>query len=272
VAIIFAGKLALDHAQSSSEETFALEAVDLRKSFGRLEIIRGLDFQVRQGERHAIIGPNGAGKSTLFGLLSGHYRPTGGEVRLFNDRIDGLPPYAIQRAGLSRSFQINSLFWSLSAFENIESALLWSSGCRYNFWRGLGSSRRLRGMASEVLELVGLTAKCTSKVSELTYAEQRALEIGMAIASPSKVVLLDEPTAGMSRVETDGVIKLIEKVSETRTLLMIEHDMNVVFGLADRISVLVYGKMIATDVPAAIRANPAVQEAYLGQAKEGRRS
>ena len=241
-----------------------LELVDLRKSFGRTEIIRGASLSVQSGERVAIIGPNGAGKSTLFNLISGRFAPTSGEIRLMGQRIDGRTPYDINRRGLSRSFQVSNLFTRLSAFENIRCALLWSMGYRYAFWKFLADLKDLEERADEVLEMIKLDKKRDHLAMNLTYAEQRALEIGVTIAGGAQVILLDEPTAGMSKSETSRFIKLIRDVTEGKTLLTVEHDMGVVFGLADKIAVLVYGEVIAFDTPEAVRADARVQEAYLG--------
>ena len=243
---------------------FAVELVDLRKSFGKTEIIRGTSLQVRAGERVAIIGPNGAGKSTLFNLISGRFGPTSGEVRLHGQRIDGLKPFEISRLGLARSFQVSNLFTRLSVFENIRCAVLWSMGYRYAFWKFLADLRDANQRADEVLQLIKLDKKHDVLAMNLTYAEQRALEVGITIAGGADVVLLDEPTAGMSRSETTRFIQLIRAITVGKTLLTVEHDMGVVFGLADKIAVLVYGEVIAFDVPEAVRGNPRVQEAYLG--------
>jgi len=243
---------------------FALELVDVRKSFGKTEIIRGANLKVKPGERVAIIGPNGAGKSTLFNLISGRFGISSGEIRLGGARIDGLQPYEINRRGLARSFQVSNLFSRLSVFENIRCALLWSQGHRYAFWKFLADLHDANDRAKEIVEAVGLDKRRDHLAVNLTYAEQRALEIGITIAGGSSVILLDEPTAGMSKSETKRFIQLIRQVTEGRTLLTVEHDMGVVFGLADRIAVLVYGEVIAFDTPEAVRANPRVQEAYLG--------
>ncbi len=242
----------------------AVELRALRKNFGKTEIIRGADLKVNAGERVAIIGPNGAGKSTLFNLISGRLAPSGGEVLLHGQRIDGLKPFDINRRGLARSFQVSNLFVGLSAFENIRCAVLWSLGYRYAFWKFLADLRDANERADEVLRLIGLAKRREVLAANLTYAEQRALEIGITIAGGASVVLLDEPTAGMSRSETTRFIQLIREVTVGKTLLTVEHDMGVVFGLADRIAVLVYGEVIAFDTPDAVRADARVQEAYLG--------
>ncbi|MFY8118037.1 MAG: ABC transporter ATP-binding protein [Roseateles sp.] len=248
----------------SQPSEFALELLDVRKRFGKSEIIRGAQLQVRPGERVAIIGPNGAGKSTLFNLISGRFAPSSGEIRLQGQRIDGLKPYEINRRGLSRSFQVSNLFTRLSVFENIRCALLWSMGHRYAFWRFLADLDDVNERADQLLEMLHLDKRRDVLAMNLTYAEARALEIGITIAGGSSVILLDEPTAGMSKSETKRFIQLIREVTVGKTLLTVEHDMGVVFGLADKIAVLVYGEVIAFDTPEAVRANARVQEAYLG--------
>jgi branched-chain amino acid transport system ATP-binding protein len=242
----------------------ALELKDVRKNFGAAQIIRGANLQVPRGERFAVIGPNGAGKSTLFNLISGRFPISSGEILLNGQRIDGLSPQAINRSGLARSFQITNVFHRLSVYENLLCAVLWSKGYRYTFLRRLGSIRDAYERVQEVLELIGLQGRRNVLAGLLTYAEQRALEIGITVAGGADVILLDEPTAGMSRSESDRAIELIRTVTRHKTLLMVEHDMSVVFGLADKIAVVVYGEVIACDTPTKVRANERVQEAYLG--------
>ena len=247
--------------------TSATPAVELKrlfKSFGKTEIIRGCDLAVAPGERVAIIGPNGAGKSTLFNLISGRFGPTSGEILLDGKRIDGLLPYEINRLGLARSFQITNIFSRLSVFENLRCGLLWAMGYRYAFWKFLADLKDANERAEVLLHMIRLEKKREVLAMNLTYAEQRALEIGITIAGGASVVLLDEPTAGMSKSETTRFIELIREVTVGKTLLTVEHDMGVVFGLADKIAVLVYGEVIAFDVPEKVRANARVQEAYLG--------
>ncbi len=243
---------------------YAIELRDVRKRFGKTEIIRGASLAVKPGERVAIIGPNGAGKSTLFNLISGRFGISSGDILLGGRSISGLSPFEINRRGLSRSFQVSNLFTRLSVFENIRCAVLWSMGYRYAFWKFLNDLRNANDRAEEVLEMIHLDKRRDVLATNLTYAEQRALEIGITIAGGSDVILLDEPTAGMSKSETSRFVKLIRDVTAGKTLLTVEHDMGVVFGLADKIAVLVYGEVIAFDLPEAVRANPRVQEAYLG--------
>ncbi len=244
--------------------TFALELKDLRKSFGRTEIIRGCNLAVNPGERVAVIGPNGAGKSTLFNLVSGRFAPTSGQVLLNGTRIDGRKPFEINRLGLSRSFQITNIFPKLSVFENLRCGVLWSLGYKYTFLKFLADLDDANERAEQLMERIRLHKKRDVLAGNLTYAEQRALEVGITIAGGASVVLLDEPTAGMSREETRRFIELIKEVTVGKTLLTVEHDMGVVFGLADKIAVVVYGEIIAYDTPENVRANQRVQEAYLG--------
>ena len=244
--------------------SYAVELKDVRKSFGKTEIIRGASLSVKQGERVAIIGPNGAGKSTLFNLISGRFHATTGDILVNGQSILGRKPFEISRMGLARSFQVSNLFTRLSVFENIRCAVLWSRGYRYSFWRFLADAKDANDRTEEVLKMIKLDKRRDVLAMNLTYAEQRALEIGITIAGGAEVILLDEPTAGMSRSETTRFVQLIREVTKGKTLLTVEHDMGVVFGLADRIAVLVYGEVIAFDTPEAVRANPRVQEAYLG--------
>ena len=251
---------------AADNATYALELRDLRKSFGKTEIIRGANLAVAPGERVAIIGPNGAGKSTLFNLISGRFAPTSGDVILNGQRINGMAPYEINRRGLSRSFQITNIFPKLSVFENLRCSVLWSMGYKYTFLRFLSNLDDANERAKELMEMIKLDKKRDTLAMNLTYAEQRALEIGITIAGGANVILLDEPTAGMSKSETTRFIHLIKEVTVGRTLLTVEHNMGVVFGLADKIAVVVYGEVIAFDTPEKVRANQRVQEAYLGSA------
>ena len=243
-------------------DAIALRGVE--KSFGATKIIRGVDLAIPRGERHAMIGPNGAGKTTLFNLISGRFPVSAGTIEVNGRSTAGLAPHQINRLGLSRSFQITSIFPRMTVFENIRCGLLWARGYRYAFWRLLGAEKALNEEADRMLERLGLRDRRHLPAGMLSYAEQRALEIGITVAGGADIILLDEPTSGMSHSETEQAVRLIRSVSEGKTLLMVEHDMNVVFGLADVITVLVYGEVIASGPPAEIRANRAVQEAYLG--------
>jgi branched-chain amino acid transport system ATP-binding protein len=249
---------------TTSSSAFALELKDLRKSFGKADIIRGINLAIPPGERVGIIGPNGAGKSTLFNLISGRFEPTSGDVLLNGQRLNGKRPFEINRLGLSRSFQITNIFPKLSVFENLRCGVLWSLGYKYTFLKFLADLDDANQRAAELMQMVNLEKKRDVLAMNLTYAEQRALEIGITIAGGASVILLDEPTAGMSKTETSRFIKLIKDVTVGKTLLTVEHDMGVVFGLADKIAVVVYGELLAYDTPEAVRANARVQEAYLG--------
>lgn len=242
-----------------------LRLANVTKSFGPIEVIRGLDLDIRAGERHAVIGPNGAGKSTLFNLISGMFAPSSGEIALNERSIAGLSPHRINRAGLARSFQITNIFQRLSVFENLRIGVLARHGVRYGLFRPVSGMRQINDETARVLARVGLEARGYDLAGNLTYSEQRALEIGMTLTTGADVILLDEPTAGMSREETEKAIDLIRTVTADKTLLMVEHDMGVVFRLCDRVSVLVYGNILATDTPQGISVNRAVQEAYLGE-------
>jgi branched-chain amino acid transport system ATP-binding protein len=251
---------------STQMRSTALELKDVRKSFGKTAIINGVNLEVRQGERHAIIGPNGAGKSTLFNLISGRFEPTSGSITLKGADITNHAPFEINRRGLSRSFQVTNIFPKLSVYENVRCAVLWSQGYKYSFWQHIGKLAPVRERSEKIVREIGLAHRTDAVAGLLSYAEQRALEIGVTIAGGADVILLDEPTAGMSHSETEQAVALVRQISEARTLVIVEHDMGVVFSLADRISVLVYGEIIATGTPQEIRANARVQEAYLGTA------
>jgi branched-chain amino acid transport system ATP-binding protein len=244
--------------------TFALELSNVKKSFGKTEIIRGVNLAVNKGERIAVIGPNGAGKSTLFNLVSGRFEPTSGTIKLNGEDITGRRPYEINRRGLARSFQITNIFPRLTVYENLRCAALFASGQKYSFWKPLSKLDELNDRTEALMKSIELKRRRDVPAMSLTYSEQRALEIGLTIAGGGDVILLDEPTAGMSHSETDRFVELIRKVTEGKTLLTVEHDMGVVFGLADRIAVLVYGEVIAFDTPDKVRADPKVKEAYLG--------
>ena len=237
----------------------------LRKSFGDVEIIRGVDLDIAQGERRALIGPNGAGKSTLFHLISGRLPLTGGQILLDGAPIQGLSPEAINRRGLARSFQITNIFAGLTVFENLRIAVMRRHGLQFTLWK---FAHRLRAVNDEVgylLEQVRLARRAHAIAGELSYSEQRSLEIAMTLASDPQLIMLDEPMAGMSHEETDYTAGLIREVTQGRTLMIVEHDMDVVFSLCDRISVLVYGEIVATGTPDDIRNNTRVKEAYLGE-------
>ena len=240
-----------------------LKVQALHKQFGSTRVIQGVDLQIEDRERHALIGPNGAGKSTLFNLMSCRMAPTSGRVEVLGRDVTGWTPHKLARAGLGRSFQVSNAFQGLSVRDNLEVAVMWRSGIGCGF--GLPSrSARLRERLEFLLHESGLADKARALAGELAYADQRSLEIAMTLGGDPSVVLLDEPTAGMSKAETERAIGLIRRLTEGRTLVIVEHDMNVVFKLADRISVLVRGEIVITDKPDVIRSSPIVREAYLG--------
>lgn len=241
-----------------------LSLTGVHKSFGDVQVIRGANLEVVQGERHAVIGPNGAGKSTLFNLVSGQFAPTHGEITFDDKSIAGLSPESITRRGLARSFQITQIFPGLSVFENLRFAVIRRHGLQITWWNLIERNKLVRAQTSQLLEQIRLTHRRDQRAGELGYSEQRALEIGLTVGCEPQLMLLDEPMAGMSRDETDHAVALIREVTRNRTLLIVEHDMDVVFALCDRISVLVYGEVIATGTPAEIRNNLRVREAYLG--------
>jgi branched-chain amino acid transport system ATP-binding protein len=245
--------------------TAAIEISSVEKRFGNVSIIHDLALSVAPGERHAIIGPNGAGKSTTFNLISGYITPSSGEIRLNGSSIVGMRPFEINRRGLSRSFQVTNVFARMTVWENVRCAVLWATGYRYTFWRNVDNLPEVQRRTAEILEDIQLIHRRDVPAGLLTYAEQRELEIGITVASGASVIMLDEPTAGMSHAETERAVTLIRRLTEGRTLLIVEHDMSVVFGLADRISVLVYGQIIASGTPEQIRGDPKVREAYLGE-------
>jgi branched-chain amino acid transport system ATP-binding protein len=210
----------------------AIELRGVSKSFGNVAIIRDINLSVAQGERHALIGPNGAGKSTTFNLISGYAAPTSGSVLLRGEVISGLPPHQINRRGLSRSFQVTNVFANMSVWENLRCAVLWATGQRYAFWKNTDNLPEVRERTAQILVDINLTERRDVAAGLLTYAEQRALEIGITVAGGADVILLDEPTAGMSHAETERAVSLIRRLTTGRTLLIVEHDMSVVFGLA----------------------------------------
>ena len=221
-------------------------------------------MNIKKGERHAIIGPNGAGKSTLFHLITGHHKLTAGKILLENEEISSLDTHTISRKGLARSFQVTNIFPRMTVAENIRCGMLWSKNLKYSIFRLVDKDKNLNDSTNDLLNQLSLRHCAHIPAGLLSYADQRSLEIGITIASGANTIMLDEPTSGMSNSETARAVTLIKKISEKRTLVIVEHDMGVVFDLADRISVLVYGEIICTDTPEKVRDNKAVQEAYLG--------
>ena len=241
-----------------------LELKNVKKQFGPTEIIRGVNLNVKKGEIHSLIGPNGAGKSTLYNLISGVYGLTSGTIRFNNKNIENLPSYEIFRLGLSRSFQITNIFPKMSVFENVRCGLLWNMNYKYSILKILDNNQDLNDKTNAILEQISLSNYSKEPAGLLSYADQRALEIGITIAGGAETILLDEPTAGMSKSETERATNLIRNIAKNRTVLIVEHDMGVVFDLSDTISVLVYGEVICSDKPDNVKTNKAVKEAYLG--------
>lgn len=236
----------------------------LTKHFGGIAALNGVNLTVASGARHAIIGPNGAGKSTLFNLVAGELPPTEGEVYLGQRNVTELPVYERANLGLGHTFQRNNLFMELTVFTNVRLAVQHRLGINRHWFRPIDSFDRVRERTDTVLRRVGLTGEREMPVSALAYGQRRALEVALALASEPKVLLLDEPTAGMSPAETTEMTALIESLPENLTILIIEHDMDVIFNLADRITVLHYGEVISEGIPEDIRADRTVQEIYLG--------
>ena len=244
--------------------SYHLELINVKKQFGPTEIIRGVNLNVKKGEIHSLIGPNGAGKSTLYNLISGVYELTSGSIKFNNKNIENLPSYEIFRLGLSRSFQITNIFPKMSVFENVRCGLLWNMNYKYSILKILDNNQDLNDKTNAILEQISLSNYSKEPAGLLSYADQRALEIGITIAGGAETILLDEPTAGMSKSETERATNLIRSIAKNRTVLIVEHDMGVVFDLSDTISVLVYGEVICSDKPEKVKTNKAVKEAYLG--------
>jgi branched-chain amino acid transport system ATP-binding protein len=242
-----------------------LQSKDIRKDFSGLKVLTGVDFEVKEKERHAVIGPNGAGKTTLFNIISGKFKPSSGTIFFKGQDISGRPPHILNRKGLSRSFQITNVFQELSVFENILSGSRSRYGLRYHFFKKPIQDRNLTEKTEAIIAAVGLSDVKDHLASSLSYGQQRALEIGITLSTEPELILLDEPTAGMTREETEQAIRMIDRVTMDRTLIIIEHDMEVVFSLADTISVLHYGTILISDRPEKIRNDQRVKDAYLGE-------
>ncbi len=242
-----------------------LEVERLTKRFGGVIAADAISLALPAGELHAIIGPNGAGKSTLIAQLSGEVAPDSGCIRFEGKDITGLPVYRRSQLGLARSFQVTTLFPDFTALDNVALSVQAHSGHSFRFWRNARSEIELREPAQAALERVGLAGRGTTPVADLSHGERRQLEIAMALAARPRMLLLDEPMAGMGPEESSRLVDLLRALKGTMTVLLIEHDIDAVFALADRISVLVYGRIIATGDPAAIRSDAAVREAYLGE-------
>jgi len=242
----------------------ALRLEGISKNFGGLEVLASVDLEIPAGERHALIGPNGAGKTTLINIITGKYRPSKGGVRFDGTNISEWSPYRRVRLGIARSFQIINVFPEMTVFENMRNAMLSKEGIRVNALRSLRRLRRVHEEADRAIEVVGLGAFHDVPAGELAYGKQRTLEIGLTLALAPRLLILDEPTAGISSAETHEMTALLRRMTEGRTMILVEHDMDVVFALADRISVLHYGRILAQGSPDDIRQNAEVKEAYLG--------
>ncbi len=243
----------------------ALELRDIHHDFSGLQVLSGINLEVREGERHAIIGPNGAGKSTLFNIATGRFAPRHGRVLYRGRDITGAPPHRIARMGVGRSFQIINIFPRLTVYQSVRSAVLSRRHMRLNAWSLLERQAEVSRETEEVLRMVGLLERRDTPAGELSHGEQRELEIALTMATSPELILLDEPTAGLNSEETRRAVGLIRRVTEGRTLVMVEHDMEVVFNLADRISVIYYGRVLATGSPDEIRRSEEVKRAYLGR-------
>jgi branched-chain amino acid transport system ATP-binding protein len=245
-----------------------LEMQDVYKDFDGLEVLFGINLGIQQGERHAVIGPNGAGKSTIFNIITGKYVPSRGKIFFKGQDVTGTSPYKLNRHGLARSFQITNIFRTMTVFQNVRNAILSKNKIRYNMFSRLDRMKDINDQTERVLEQIGLLDRKDVTAGLLSYGQQRALEIGLTIATEPELILLDEPTAGMSSEETREAVKLIGRVTQGKTLIIVEHDMEVVFSLADRITVIYYGEVLASGPPDEIRQNQKVKDAYLGEEKE----
>lgn len=242
-----------------------LRVQGLAKSFGALRACDGIDFGVREGETHAVIGPNGAGKTTFISQLSGDLRPDAGTIRFSGSDVTALRAPARAQLGFARSFQITSIYREFTALDNVALAVQARAGHSFRFWKPVRQEKALREPARRVLEEVGLGARADVTAANLAHGEQRQLEVAMALATKPRLLLLDEPVAGMGREESQRMVALLASLKGRQTMILVEHDMDAVFRLADRISVLVYGRVIATDTPEKVRANEEVRRAYLGE-------
>jgi len=237
----------------------------LAKDFSGLEVLNSISMNVIEGERHAIIGPNGSGKTTLFNIITGRYRPSKGRIYFFDRNITGWPAHKIARLGLCRSFQIINVFPKMTVYENVRSALVSKFNCRLNWTSLLNRDKKIERESDRIIDLLSLRNERNVPAFELSYGLQRHLELALTIAREPTLVMLDEPTAGLNSEETKSVVRLIRKLTEGKTLIMVEHDMEVVFDLADRITVLSSGRLLATGTVDEIRSNEEVKKVYLGR-------
>ena len=242
-----------------------LETKGLYHDFSGLQVLFGVNLQVQEGERHAVIGPNGAGKTTLFNVITGTYQPSRGQVYFKGKEITGARPHELTRLGMGRSFQITSTFSRLTTFQNIRMAILSKKAIRFQMFRKVDKMQDITRETDEVLKRINLDRERDMPAGMLSYGKHRSLEISLALATDPDLIMLDEPTAGMSRDETHTAVDLIRRLTEGKTVVIIEHDMDVIFSLADRITVLHYGQILASGPPAEIKQNQAVKDAYLGE-------
>lgn len=243
---------------------YILETRDLKHDFEGLEVLLGINLQIKEGERHAVIGPNGAGKTTLFNTITGTYVPSSGKVMFHGNNVTGMKAHSLVRLGMGRSFQITSTFDRLTVFQNLRLGILSKRGIRFNAFRMVDKMDEITKETDAVIERINLTGERDLPAEILSYGKHRSLEISMALATDPDLVMLDEPTAGMSVDETHAAVGLIRKLTEGKTMVIIEHDMDVVFSLADRITVLHHGVIIAVGTPDEIKNNQDVKDAYLG--------
>jgi len=242
-----------------------LKVENIHKEFSGLQALAGINLEVYEGERHAIIGPNGAGKSTLFNIITGLFKPSKGKMFFREKEITGWPGYKIARLGLARSFQIINIFPKMTVYQNVRNAIISKFNRRLNWISFLDRDREIEGASHRIVELLGLNSVENVLAAELSYGMQRQLELALTLAREPVLVLLDEPTAGLTSDESRKIVRLIKQVTKGKTLLMVEHDMEVVFHLADRITVLNHGRILATGLPNEIRENEEIKKAYLGR-------
>jgi branched-chain amino acid transport system ATP-binding protein len=245
--------------------TTILKADDLYKDFSGLQVLTGISLEILQGERHAVIGPNGSGKTTLFNIITGLYRPSRGHIYFFDKDISGWPAHRIARLGVSRSFQIINVFPKMTVYENVRSAVASRFIRGFGWLSSLSRNRKIMEETDQIIELLSLDEQRDTAAFELSYGKQRHLELALTMARDPVLIMLDEPTAGLNSEDTWDAIRLIRELTEGKTLIMVEHDMDVVFNLADRVTVLGYGQILATGTPDEIQAHEEVQKAYLGR-------
>lgn len=241
-----------------------LETIDLYHDYSGLQVLFGVNLKIEKGERHAIIGPNGAGKTTLFNVITGLYKPSRGKVMFKDKNVTGYKPHKLSRLGLGRSFQITSTFHNLTTFENIRMGVLSRMGIRFNIFNRVDKLKQVESETDAVLSRINLNGERNFPASVLSYGKHRSLEVSLAMSTDPDLVMLDEPTAGMSRDETHHAVELIRRLTEGKTMVIVEHDMDVVFSLADRITVLHHGEILAVGAPEEIKVNKEVKDAYLG--------